>query len=512
MKPTLRSALRLALLPFLFPLVTLRRKAAPTAGRSWRIAVIVGVVGLMLPNAGHAAAELSSPERDLVTAVRTLDQVTWRALMKNQPDLGARDERGNSALHFAALNHDLPAVQALLAAGADASASNTAGATPLLYGAGHSGIVAALLERGANPNAVSAAGGTPLMAAVAHPASYDAVRLLIEAGADVRAAFGPEESVMLNRAFFAGDKRTIELLLTRGAIVNPKTGPAPLTFAAVTGNVATVRMLLDRGVAPDYNSDFAGHALNWALYSDHPDVARLMIEHGADPHFPSPWGHSTPPMVWAGYPQDGDSAVAKALVAAGVNVNAVSDTGASALSYALRNGADKPLVQYLRSIGAKEPAAERLKKIPRRDVPTDPAARVTYIREQLQPTLDLLQKSSTAFLQNGKVRSSNCISCHQQDLPAVALELGRARGFRVDDLQLGQQLAAHLAMWNDGDRPRTEIARQMLEEAVPDAPVGPGYGFMALAASRYTRDDSTDAMAHYLLRAQRTNGSWFSYD
>ena len=67
-------------------------------------------------------------------------------------------------------------------------------------------------------------------------------------------------------------------------------------------------------------------------------------------------------------------------------------------------------------------------------------------------------------------------------------------------------------MWDEGERPRTEIARQMLDEAVPDAPVGLGYSFMALAATRYTRDESTDAMVHYLLRAQRTNGSWFSYD
>jgi mono/diheme cytochrome c family protein len=217
-------------------------------------------------------------------------------------------------------------------------------------------------------------------------------------------------------------------------------------------------------------------------------------------------------MVWSAYPQAGDSAVAKALVAAGVDVNAVSETGTTALSYAFRNGPDTPLVQYLRSIGAKEPSSQRLKEIPRRDVPADSAARASYLRERLQPTLDLLQKSSTAFLQNGKVRSSNCISCHQQDLPAVVLELGRARGFRVDDLQLGRQLAAHAAMWDQGERPRTEIARQMLEEAVPDAPVGLGYSFMSLAATRYVRDDSTDAMVHYLLRAQRTNGSWFSYD
>jgi hypothetical protein len=285
-----------------------------------------------------------------------------------------------------------------------------------------------------------------------------------------------------------------------------------VSFAAVTGDLAMVRRLIDRGAKIDHNSGFVGHTLNWALYSHQPDVARFLIEQGADLHFPSPRGHGTPPMVWAAYNPRGDAEIAKALIAARVDVNTVGDTGATALSYALRNGAETPLVQYLRSIDAKEPPAERSKKIPSRDVPTDAIARLTYTREHLQPTIDLLQKSSTVFLQNGKVRTSNCISCHQQDLPAVVFELGRARGFHVDDLQLGQQLAAHLAMWNDGDRPRVEIARQMLDEPVADAPVGLGYGFMALAATRYTADPSTDAMVHYLLRAQRKNGSWLSYD
>ena len=77
-----------------------------------------------------------------------------------------RDAAGNTALHFAALNHDVAAVRALLAAGAEADARNAAEATPLIYGAGHAEIVRALLARGANPNATSTLKNTPLIAAV----------------------------------------------------------------------------------------------------------------------------------------------------------------------------------------------------------------------------------------------------------------------------------------------------------------------------------------------------------
>ena len=135
---------------------------------------------LLVHNPGiHAqpAEAIANVTPELIQAVRVADATRWRTLLSKE-SAQQRDFAGNTALHFAALNHDLEAVHALLAAGADANVANTAAATPLLYGAGHSGIVAALLEHGANPNAISAAGGTPLMAAVAHPESFDAVRVI----------------------------------------------------------------------------------------------------------------------------------------------------------------------------------------------------------------------------------------------------------------------------------------------------------------------------------------------
>ena len=55
----------------------------------------------------------------------------------------------------------------LLRHGAEVNATNSAGATPLLYGPHHTGIVRALLAHGADPNIASALGSTPLMAAAA---------------------------------------------------------------------------------------------------------------------------------------------------------------------------------------------------------------------------------------------------------------------------------------------------------------------------------------------------------
>src|SRR5688572_29484958 len=63
----------------------------------------------------EASADVTS---ELIQAVRVGDAPQWRTLLSRE-SAQQRDSAGNTALHFAALNHDLAAVQALLAAGAD---------------------------------------------------------------------------------------------------------------------------------------------------------------------------------------------------------------------------------------------------------------------------------------------------------------------------------------------------------------------------------------------------------
>ena len=118
-------------------------------------------------------------------------------------------------------------------------------------------------------------------------------------------------------------------------------------------------------------------------------------------------------------------------------MNAASETGATALAFALHTGPDTPLVRYLRSLGAKEHSAGRERSTPNRAVPADPAARTALVRERIPPTLALLQRSSAAFLENGNVQRANCRSCHQQDLVALTCELARDRGFQIDDGEIG---------------------------------------------------------------------------
>src|SRR5262249_52700927 len=157
-----------------------------------------------------------------------------------------------------------------------------------------------------------------------------------------------------------------------------------------------------------------------------------LIENGSDLNLRSPDGHATPPIVFAAYNQAGDPSIARTLVAHGVDVSLANDEGATALAWALRSGPHTPLVEYLRSVGAKSPETGRGKRVPDRPVPPSPLARAALVRERMPATLKLLQVSSDTFLENGFVRKENCTSCHGQDLPGAVYGLARERGFVID--------------------------------------------------------------------------------
>ena len=420
----------------------------------------------------------------------------------------AAEGEGNTKLHRAAYDHDVAAIQALLAAGDDANTPNDAGATPLLYGAGDPVVVKLLLDAGANPNLASKSGRTPLHAAVMQRAAAETSRLLLAAGAQPRALNRHGAETLLETAIFGGDATAVQRLLDAGAAVNTTSRSSPLTMAAWLGEASIVDLLLTRGAEINHAPDFAGHAANFALYGGHPELAMELFRRGADPRAPSIWGHRTPPIMWAAYNHQGDARVARWLVEQGIDVNAANEEGQTALSFALKTGPHTELVEYLRSVGATEPVQRRTKRTPQRVVPADPAAHAAAIREQVQRAVNRLQRSSRAFIQNPFVRDqAKCVSCHGQYLPAPAYALARERGLTVDDHELGRQLEAHLAMLNA----TAESARQM-DEPVPDAPMSLGNGSLALRALHFAPDATTDALSTYLMRVQRADGSWLSFD
>ena len=431
----------------------------------------------------------------------------------------ARDSAGNTPLHLAALRGDADALDRLLAAGADPNALNEAGATPLHYAVASERMVAALLARDAKPDVVSKIGVTPLLGAVSRPDSFPVARQLIAAGANVNAHRSTWVGLLgsanvLALAVAHGDRRTIDLLLERKAELNPPpqtpmpgaiTGTTPLMAAALAGSVPIARELVKRGAELDASRGLPGTALNTAFFAGQADVARFLIEQGADLTLPSGRGYATPPIVWSAYNDTGDATVTKLLVARGVDVNAANEAGETALSYALRRGTDTELVRYLRSVGAKEPVAlPREKPARARELPPAGEARRALVRASAQRAVDLLQRNSTAFLENGFVRNAaKCVSCHQQALPAVAFGLARERGLRIDEAAVGRLLAATIAVRAS----EVENARQM-DEPTPGGGTTLGYDADALHAMNYASNEMMETFSRYLLAVQHADGSW----
>ncbi|MBM3459574.1 MAG: hypothetical protein FJX77_13720, partial [Armatimonadetes bacterium] len=195
--------------------------------------------GAHFPDAPLAEAPPAPPldpvVRDLFAAIRRDDLGAVRLLLARDPKLAdARDGSGFTPLMFSAAYSSPGLVTLLLDHGASVNAaSEPSGSRALAWAAGDPAKLRLLLSRGAQVNARSAQGRTPLLIAASQPGSAEAVRLLLDQGADpaIRDHSGNSP---LAAAAATGDLEVMRLLLARGADVNAKTenGSTPLMAAA----------------------------------------------------------------------------------------------------------------------------------------------------------------------------------------------------------------------------------------------------------------------------------------
>jgi N-acyl-D-amino-acid deacylase len=286
--------------------------------------------------------------------------------------------------------------------------------------------------------------------------------------------------------------------------------PRDVIVPAMMGHREIVEAALDAGVNPNFDGGHAGHSLNFALYGHQPEIAKLLIERGADLTFRSSRGeHQTPPILWAAYNESDDASVARAMIQKGVDVNMLSALGESALDWA-RARNNKSLEKLLLGAGAREgSAARKEKRIPNRELPAGRAALDPLIRESTSRAFDLLHRTSDAFLRSSVVKQQACVSCHQQTLPAVTFAWARERGFRINEISVGRQVQDQVRYWKKDDR----ISKGYeLMRPQPDTPVLVGYGLWGLSALGYPADSLTEAMVWYLAATQRPDGSWPAAD
>jgi ankyrin repeat protein len=313
---------------------------------------------LVLP---WTASRLQAEDSKLADAEQRRDREAVRTLLKEKADVNVPQADGATALSWAAHWDDADTVDLLVRAGANVNAANDLKVTPLMLAAtnGNDAIVAKLLNaggdpnvtrtsgetalflaartgaapvvklllmHGANPNAKVKGGGTVLMFA-ALEGHAEVARLLIAAGADVEArgeslaprstaSYQPRGSVQQlfkNQAIHPGTL-TLE---GDGEPPRAEGGYTPLLYAAISGDVDTVKAVLAGGAKVDEPAADGMTPLTLAVLRHRSAVALYLIDCGANVNAGAV-GYM--PLHLAAF--TGEDAVAKALVEHKADVNA----------------------------------------------------------------------------------------------------------------------------------------------------------------------------------------------
>lgn len=226
----------------------------------------------------------------------------------------------------------------LLDRGAKLDARDAHGRTPLFVAVAHKHLEAAalLLERGANPNRATGNGSTPLLSAVTCGA-LELVELLVERGADLNVR-DVEGRTALAVAKELGWVPTASLLAAHGATDAPPPPTMGIRQAAAEGNLQAVVSWLHHDMhripgAPSLEEDLLFVACN-----GYAEVARMLLDHGADVNAADPESGCTPLI---GAALEGHADVVELLLDHGAAIDAVTCRGDTALSWAEARGHDE---------------------------------------------------------------------------------------------------------------------------------------------------------------------------
>lgn len=228
----------------------------------------------------------------LTDAAMRQDSDAIRQLLARGADPDAPGQFDTPALHWSVRYDDLQSTRLLLDAGADPNISNRYGVTPLglAIANANAAMVDVLLAAGANPDTREHNGQTALMSA-ADVGNFESVMLLVEAGAQVSAQDPAYGQTALMFAARAGHAPIVDFLLRQGADPDAATdiGATPRWTRPNSQRGFGFGIGIIRGGTPadrGRREPIPGGMtpLLYAARSGHTEVARLLLDAGADIH------------------------------------------------------------------------------------------------------------------------------------------------------------------------------------------------------------------------------------
>ena len=287
------------------------------------------------------------------------DKAAVEKLVAQHADVNAPQADGATALHWAVFQSDQAMVDLLLGAGANPKAANHDGSTPLWLACinGDAAVIAALLKAGADANEHLPLGRSPLMIA-SRTGNVDAMKVLLDHGADVNAKETLRGTTPLMWAADEGHAPAIQLLIEHGADIKARSdkaergrGPAlgksndprkavealgkalaagiPTPQLGAVGTTSLIPVVPEKGSGARRGRAAGGGA---GALSD--DDAAAAFGFGGRRPAPKDGGGLTP-LTYAALADDIESV--KVLLAAGADINQVTDYGWSALLVATQN-------------------------------------------------------------------------------------------------------------------------------------------------------------------------------
>ena len=270
-------------------------------------------------------------QRPLHLAAREGSGAVSSLLIERGADVNARDRNKDGAYDWSPLHYaiwfDAPAVAALLIdAGSNVNAGNRHGMTPLHYASKKNSATAVreLIRNGAHVMAKTSAGWTPLHIAAEHNAA-DAAKLLIDKNVYLDSAASKSGGVTPLHIAAANDATdVVRLLIHHGAdLLLQSDSGFPWDLAIEYSAQTSKEMML-------------GPALHVAAKRDRLEVARALLDHGADVDFLDIGGSRATPLhtavKWGASPE-----LIELLLERGAYVNAKDATGMTPLNLYVAN-------------------------------------------------------------------------------------------------------------------------------------------------------------------------------